>query len=188
MVPSMEQPWYQQLFSPTARANLETTKAKADRGDADAQFGLGFKYANCDGEARDYAQAAQWYLKAADQSHSLAQFNLAVMYAKGQGEPKDEAKALIWFRKAALQGDPGAQFNLGMREHRASSTGPIEDALESRIEAYKWYHLAAAQGYHGSASALEIVNLSMTENQVADGNRRAADFLAASAKRSEHHD
>jgi len=180
----MEKPWHKQFFSPTAAANMENTKAKADSGDADAQFGLGFKYANCDGAAQDYAQAAQWYLKAADQSHSLAQFNLAVMYANGQGVPKDDAKALVWFQKAALQGDAGAQFNLGMREHRASSAGLAKDALESKIEAYKWYHLAAAQGYQGSASACESVNLSMTKEQVADGNRRAADFVTASAIRS----
>ena len=184
MVTSMEQPWYQKLFGSTALATLETTKAKADSGDAVAQFGLGFKYANCDGEAQDYVQAAQWYLKAADQSHSLAQFNLAVMYAKGQGVPKDDTKALVWFQKAARLGDAGAQFHLGMREHRAINAGLAKDAIESRIEAYKWYHLAAAQGYHGSASACESVNLSMTEEQVADGNRRAADFLAASAKQS----
>ncbi len=184
MVPSMEQPWYQQLFSPTAAANLKTTKAKADGGDADAQFGLGLKYANCNGEAQDYAQAAHWYLKAADQSHSLAQFNLAVMYAKGQGVPKDDAKAAVWFQKAALQGDAGAQFHLGMREHRAISDGLPKDAFESRIEAYKWYQLAAAQGYHCSASAYESVNLSMTDEQVADGNRRAAEFARQARKES----
>lgn len=161
---------------------MATIKAKADSGDADAQFGLGFKYANCDGEAQDYVQAAQWYLKAADQSHSLAQFNLAVMYAKGQGVPKDDAQAVVWFQKAALQGDAGAQFNLGVREHRASGAGLAKDALESKIEAYKWYHLAAAQGYRGSAAACESVNLSMTAEQVADGNRRAAEFRAASAQ------
>jgi hypothetical protein len=174
----MDKPWYRQLFSSGPQQNLETTRAKADSGDAEAQFGLGFKYANCDGEAQDYAQAAHWYLKAADQSHSLAQFNLAVMHAKGQGMPKDDAKAVIWFQKAAQQGDAGAQFNLGIRQQRASSSGLPKDALESKIEAYKWYFLAAAQGYHGSASACETLNLTMTEEQVADGNRRAADFVA----------
>ena len=54
---------------------------------------LGVKFAR-EGAAQDYAQAAQWYLKAADQSHSLAQFNLGIMYAAGQGVPRDEAKSM----------------------------------------------------------------------------------------------
>jgi TPR repeat protein len=176
----MEQPWYRQFFNHTGPANLEAMKAKAESGDADAQFSLGFKHANCDGAAQDYAQAAGWYHKAADQNHSLAQFNLAVMYAKGQGVPKDDAKARLWFQKAAVQGDPGAQFNLGLIEHRAIGAGLQRDvdATESKIEAYKWYQLAAAQGYHGSAAACESINLGLTEAQVADGNRRAADFVA----------
>ena len=59
-----------------------------------------------EGATQDYAQAAQWYLKAADQSHSLAQFNLAVMYAAGQGVPRDEAKSRVWMQKAADRATP----------------------------------------------------------------------------------
>jgi TPR repeat protein len=50
------------------------------------------------------------------------------------------------------------------------------DCVESRIEAYKWFHLAAAQGYKGSAAACERVTLGMTREEVTDGNQRAAAF------------
>jgi TPR repeat protein len=174
----MDKPWYQKMFDRTEKPDVQSTRAQADDGDADAQFRLALQYASSEGTAQDNVQAALWYLKAADQRHSLAQFNLGMMYAQGQGMPRDEAKAVWWFEKAAQQGDAGAQFNLGMRQHRASGTGLPADVLESKIEAYKWFHLAAAQGYKGSDAACERVTLSMSHEELAAGNRRAAAFVA----------
>ena len=175
----MDRPWYQKLFSRSQSHNLESTQAKANEGDPGAQFSLGLKYASGEGADQDYVQAAQWYLKAADQGHGLAQFNLGTMYSEGQGLVRDDATALTWFHKAARQGDAGAQFSLGMRHYRASLWGPTKDSLEARTEAYKWFCLALAQGYMGSASICESLNLSMTHEEVADGNRRAAAFVVA---------
>jgi TPR repeat protein len=178
----MDKPWFRNLFSRSPSSGLETTQTQADRGDAEAQFRLGLRFATSQGATQDYAQAAVWYLKAADQSHALAQFNLGVMYACGQGVAKDDAKAEIWIRRAAQQGDAGAQHNLGIRQHRASLDALPTAALESRLEAYKWLHLAATQGYKGSASAFECVALSMSREEVADGKHRAAAFAAANTK------
>jgi TPR repeat protein len=174
----MDKPWYRKVFGHAPAPDLETTQTKADRGDADAQFSLGLECASRGGEIQNCAQAAQWYLRAADQNHPLAQFNLGVMYATGQGVPQDDAKSLMWFQKAARQGDAGAQFNLGMRHHHASIRGQPQDAIESKLEAYKWLHLAAAQGYKGSETACDSVTLSMTGEEVVEGNQRVADFLA----------
>lgn len=189
MVLIMEKLWYRKLFSRTPKPDRQAAPAEAGSGDADAdaQFSLGLKYANSEGAAQDYVQAAQWYRKAADQSHSLAQFNLGMMYANGQGVPRDDAQAMIWFHKAAHQGDAGAQFNLGMCHRRASVGWPPADALESRIEAYKWFHLAAAQGYKDSVTACESVNLSMTREEVAEGNHRAAAFVAVTTAHPQVH-
>ena len=115
--------------------------------------------------------------KAADQSHSLAQFNLGMMYARGQGMIRDDEQSVIWFGKAAHLGDAGAQFNLGRSCHRASLSGSPEDAPESRIEAYKWYRLAAAQGYEGSHTGYETLAFSiMTRGEIAAGDQRVAGF------------
>lgn len=180
----MDKPWYRYFFEGSPTQDLETTKAKANTGDASSQFSLGLKYASGAGEAQDFAQAAHWFLKAADQSHSLAQFNLGVLYATGRGVPRDDTQATTWFQKAARQGNAGAQFNLGMSHYRASLEGLPTDAPESRIEAYKWFHLADAQGYKGSASARESVNLNMTREEVADGNQRVATFAVTGSNPS----
>ena len=155
----------------------EMASPKTDYGDAEAQFNLGLKFAADMGAAQDYRQAAECYHKAAEQNHSLAQFNLGVMYARGQGVAKDAAQSALWFGKAAQLGDAGAQFYLGDRCQRASFEQAPAEALESRIEAYKWYRLAAAQGYKDSAKAWSDLTLNMTRADVAAGNQRVAAFV-----------
>jgi TPR repeat protein len=178
MVPNMATRWLRRWFSRTSKPGLRETQAKAEAGDADAQFGLGLKFGNSAGASLDFARAAQWYRKAADQDHALAQFNLGIMYAKGQGVPVDDAEAIRWIQRAAELGDAGAQFNLGMRCHRIS-VGRGPNTIESRIEAYKWYQLAAAQGYLDSETACEGMSLAMTHDEIAEGKHRAAQFTVS---------
>ena len=172
----MERPWYHKLFGSPPAPSQETAESKAVGGDANAQFSLGFRCANRPGIALDYPQAAAWYLKAANQNHALAQFNLGIMHSSGQGMPKDDALAGEWFRKAADQGDSGAQHYLGVQQQRASFSGQPGDMSEARIEAYKWFQLAAASGYKGSAAAHELLTQKMSHADVSDGNQRVAAF------------
>src|ERR1043166_531058 len=86
----------------------------AKRGDADAQFSLGLKFASGEGSALDHARAAYWYLKAAEQNHAPAQFNLGMMYALGQGIPSNKAQSILWIDRAAHLGHPAAQHALGI--------------------------------------------------------------------------
>jgi TPR repeat protein len=181
----MDKPWYRKLFGRSPESPMETTEVNADQEDAEVQFRLGLKFANELSAAQDYAQAAHWYRKAADQCHALAQFNLGVMYARGQGVDRDDATAAMWLGKAAQQGDAGAQYHLGMRHHRASIGAQTPTAGESRVEAFKWLHLAAAQGYKGSVAACEFVTLGMTLPEGTDGRQRTAAFVAVNPNRAE---
>jgi TPR repeat protein len=154
----------------------ETAEAMAQRGDADAQFSLGVRYANGPGAAQDYALAEHWYLKAAAQNHALAQFNLGMMHAHGQGVPCDPAKSLLWIQKAADLGDSGAQYSLGLTLQRAIRDGLPENMSQSKIDSYKWLRLAADQSYHGAKSVCEQVNLTMTREEVLEGRSLVAAF------------
>jgi hypothetical protein len=49
------------------------------------------------GVPRDYAEAATWFSKGADQGHAEAQTNLGVAYARGEGVPQDNVRAYMWF-------------------------------------------------------------------------------------------
>lgn len=53
--------------------------------------------------------------------------------------------------------------------------GPV-DFARLRVEAYVWFQLAAAQGYRGSEASRDHVNILMTDAEVAEGDRRVAQF------------
>ena len=180
----MDKPWFPKMFRHQPPADEPDAQAGTNPADADVQFHTGLMCANGKGVAADYAQAAQWYLKATGQNHALAQFNLGVMYAHGQGVDRDEIEAARWFRRAAQQGDAGGQFNLGMNLYRASIQGAAKDASESRIEAYKWLVLAEAQGYRGSETARATVVHNMTRDDVGEANRRMAAFVPSTLENS----
>jgi TPR repeat protein len=174
----MNKGWFARLFFMSSKSDSNNGNAETGQENAEAQFGLGLKYANAAGQERDYPRAAYWYRKAAEQHHAMAQLNLGLMYAQGQGVAKDEAQAFSWIRKGAESGDAGAQFHLGTRCHRASMTGSSVTAGESRIEAFKWFHLAASQGYNKSDASCERLAISMSRDEVSEANRRAAAFIA----------
>ncbi len=56
----------------------------AENGNASAQNSLGFMYCMGQWVDQDYNEAAEWFLKAAEQEHVQAQFNLGVMHSDGQ--------------------------------------------------------------------------------------------------------
>ena len=180
MLAIMDQSWFQKLFSHRRKNQSATAQTEADKGDAEAQFRVGLSFASSERSA-DYVQAAHWYLKAANQNHASAQFNLAVMYAEGQGVVRDDARSMTLILKLAQQGHAGAQHRLGLRYRRAGFQGLPADRLESNLEAYKWFRLAAAQGYQGSDAASGGMLHSMTREQVAEGNQRAAAFTDSSS-------
>jgi TPR repeat protein len=53
------------------------------------------------GVPQDYAQAAVWHRKAAQQGLAEGQFNLGLLYFTGHGVPQDYAEAYFWFDVAA---------------------------------------------------------------------------------------
>jgi len=171
------------MFSSSPKIQPATARPGVDYADADVQFGLGLQYASGAGEALDYAQAADWYRKAAEQNHGLAQFNLGTMYARGQGVVRDDAQSVAWFGRAANLGDAGGQYHMGQICQRASMDGRPADAPEARIEAYKWYQLAAAQGYKNADGAYATLTFKMTRADVAEANQRVASFVAANTGR-----
>ncbi len=181
-------------------------RAKAEKGDADAQFNLGFTYAQGAGVTKDDAEAVKWYRKAADQGDASAQFILGVIYEGGRGVTKDEAEAVKWYRKAADQGHARAQSTLGVMY--ANGQGVTKDDAEAvkwyrkaadqgeavaqsnlgamyargegvpknHLEAYKWRLLAAAQGDELAKKAVPALERDMTREQIAEGQKLAREF------------
>jgi hypothetical protein len=84
--------------------------------------------------------------------------------------------ALGLLRTKAAQGDAQAQYDLGTHCHRASCDALRKDTIESRIEAYKWFHLAAGQRFKDALTSCQRVTLAMSHAEFDEGNRRAAAF------------
>ena len=96
------------------RKQFEAVKARADKGDGEAQLNLSSRYATGNGVARDPARAFKWLRKAADQGVPRAQCLVGLAYASGDGVKPDKTEAARWIRRAADAGLAEAQFDLGM--------------------------------------------------------------------------
>jgi TPR repeat protein len=74
---------------------------------------LGVLYLQGRGVAKDEAEGARWYRKAADVGNADAMSRLGFLYEPGRGVAKDDAEAARWYRKAADGGSALAMRNLG---------------------------------------------------------------------------
>ena len=166
-------PWFSRLFRFPGHSTPPDLQIAADAAGPDAQNNLGALLSNSDLQS----DAAISYRKAAESGHPMAQSNLGLMYSTGDGVGRDDGQARLWFGRAAAQGHATAQFHLGNRWHRDSLTLGGSEAREARIEAFKWFQLATAQGHPNADASRERVNIAMSGDEVAEGHRRIGAFV-----------
>ena len=148
-------------------AALAEFQPLADLGNADALYFLGTMYANGEGVAQNYEEAARLFRQAADGGNTYAQNILGMMYDHGVGVPQNAEEAEQWFRRAAVDdfqkglatyeagdystafaelaplakaGNAEAQFYLGLMYEGG------EGVERNDTQAVLWYHLAAEAG------------------------------------------
>jgi hypothetical protein len=98
--------------------SFKETRARAEAGDADAQFSVGLNYRDNRGGDSD-EKAVQWFRRAAERGHAEAQLYLGICLNTGSGVTQDATESLLWLRKAAAQGNDIARKTL----REASSVG-----------------------------------------------------------------
>jgi TPR repeat protein len=76
-----------------------------------------------------------------------------------------------WFRQAAGRNDSAGQYNLCVCYERG------DDVAKHEVEAYKWDLLAAAQGDTKAKGNASMLGLLLSPEEVAEGKRRARDWL-----------
>ncbi len=81
---------------------MDIWRPLAKRGEASAQYMVGYLYARGEGVVSNSGKAARWYRKAADQGDPDAQLNLGLLYVNGQGVKKSYVSAYKWFALAYL--------------------------------------------------------------------------------------
>jgi TPR repeat protein len=84
---------------------LRETLKKAETGDANAQYEVGYAYDSGIGAGQDYHKAMHWYRKAAGQGHVKAIEGVAWLHYFGQGTPVAKDEAAKWFARCVEQND-----------------------------------------------------------------------------------
>ena len=172
--------------------NIDDLIEKANKGDSDAQFELGYKYCWGEGVEQDCAKALDWYEKSAAQNNAIAQNNLGVMYCIGEGVEQNYAKAFEWFKKSALQNDAVAQNNLGCVYRDGQG---IEQDYGKALE---WFEKAASQNnadaqynlgcmyYHGEGVEQDYVKaFEWFEKSASQNKSEAQNYLGCMYKTGE---
>ncbi len=120
-------------------AAVRELRPLAERGDARAQYNLGFMYKKGHGVPQDDAEAVRWYRKSAEQGIAEAQNWLAFMYDNGQGVPQDYVQAQKWYNLAASRFPPGEPRDIAVknRDHVAKKMTPAQISEAQRL-AREW--------------------------------------------------
>lgn len=146
-----QDPAIQRQPGPSKLSQTEVPKlrARAEAGDASAQFDLGKAYESGNGVSKNDESAVKWYRKAADQGNADAENMLGVMYLLGQGVSRDKEEAVRWYHKAAKQGNSQAMFNLGASYYNG------EGVPSNPNRAYAWFLLAQEAGNPAADDAVK---------------------------------
>ena len=156
-------------------------KPQAEKGDAVAQFIVGYMYDEGKGVPKDYDEAVKWYRRAAKQGNKEAQHNLGLMGDQDQVS-KDRAEKEKWHRGSAEPQNIAAQPNPRLMEDRPekekwhrgaaepqnTAAQPNPRLMEDRSEREKW-HRGAAEPQNAATQP----NLHLMDNQDQGSKDRA---------------
>jgi hypothetical protein len=97
-------------------------------------------------EPQDFAQAAAWFRKAAEQGDAEAQYSLVGLYYIGQGVPQDWEEAYFWHDLAAAGKLDASNANdaAKYRDKAASHLTPA-DLSRAQARARKWFEAHQAK-------------------------------------------
>ena len=153
--------WAQFFGTPTAQCarppafdpkSIAAFKQQARSGNAAAQCGLGIiTYFGGRGVPQDYAQAALWSRKAAEQGNALGQVMLGSLYAKGLGVTQDAAEAYFWLDLAVTGLHPTGKLDTSLAEsaakYRDEAASHLTPAKLARAQerARKWFEAHQAK-------------------------------------------
>lgn len=87
---------------------------KAAKGDIEAQYQVGYMYANGKGVHQNDKEAVKWFHKAAIKGHKKAQHHIGLLYYKGSHLKQNAEKAIEWFTEASEKGYTDSTFMIGV--------------------------------------------------------------------------
>jgi uncharacterized protein len=158
-------------MSPEDVRSFESYKAKAEAGDAEAQFQLGGLYDNGFGVKKDLEKGWACYNKAADQGCIDALCKLAYHFQKGERVPRDYVKAAKLYRQAAEQGRISAQYEISDMYMRGNG---VEKSMD---EAYAWLVVASTEDFDVARAGMDSLEKRMTRGEINAGQKKGRDLI-----------
>jgi len=114
-------------------------RERAAAGDPEAQFTLGKNYeAGRGGLKKDYAEAANWYRRSADQGNVYAQASLGILYHAGKGVPLDNVQAEMWFTISAGHAPPNDRDTMVEMRDSVAARLTAQQMAEAQRLAREW--------------------------------------------------
>lgn len=107
-------------------------------GNNEAEYSIGLMYEEGRGVVQNYAQALEWFIKAASPHYNAgyaeAQLKLGLMYKNGLGVTQDNIQAVKWLARAATQNHSQALQEIQNIRQKAlpAERAVIDDILESK--------------------------------------------------------
>ncbi len=125
-----------------------------------------------------FAEALEFFQRAADLGHPASQYRLGSMFAEGLGVARHPDKARTWLQKAAQSGHPRAQAKLGELLLGADTTGSGTPA-HTLAEAARLFQAAAA--VHDPVGLLRLAEMLLEGRGIPKDTTEAARLLLEAA-------
>lgn len=143
------------------------------------QYNLAWMHVSGEGVRANDANAARWFLKAAEQEIADAQTKIGVLYLSGTGVRRDWETGIRWLEKAARQDESLAQMVLGSVYLGEVRNSPSDFRIDYG-EAFYWILKSAQNGYIPAQSAISRMYKEGTGTRV--DNREAVYWLKKAAQ------
>ncbi len=150
---------------PVPRSALERLKDSAEVGNVKDQLLLAVKYSAGNGVIKNQAEAARWYLMAAQGGDPQAMYEVSMRYRNGHGFTRSEAESNVWRQRAASAGIVEAQYEMAHTYGTVTSKGALisqaknNDPGDSSRQLVMWLTRAAESGFAPAKHELALVRL-----------------------------
>lgn len=147
------EPAADELWARAAKEDWPALVAKAEAGDAEAQFHRAMVLLTGGFEPANPAQARRWFLRAADQGHGRALNALGECESKGEFGAPNHTRSAWYYREAWRAGEPMGMFNLGLQAEHGQ--GRAQDVAET----LRCFRLAADRGCAAALNQLGLIHM-----------------------------
>ncbi|MFT3989178.1 peptidoglycan-binding protein [Aestuariivirga sp.] len=134
-----------------AEIGNQALRDAANAGDPVAEFVVATRFMDGNTVAQDYASAAYWYQKSAEQGLAPSAYRVATLYERGKGVAQDAVLALKWYEQAAAAGNVKSMHNAAVIASGSDAGTPNFD------KAFRWFSEAAKRGLKDSQFNLAVL-------------------------------